>query len=193
MQTEPWQGKEFVLPSDDSPASYVSWNDAIAFCQKLTELERTAGTLQPTEYYRLPTEAEWEYACRAGTKTRFSFDDQASQLGEYAWFGGSSTTGNTKQEPYPHAVGTKLPNPWGLYDMHGNIREWCADIYKNKFSAKRETTTVNDDAMRVLRGGAWSDEATLCRAAARDWSSPTAAGRSFGFRVVREAAVPTKE
>jgi formylglycine-generating enzyme required for sulfatase activity len=187
MNTEPWQGKDFVQIGDDLPASYISWHDAIAFCRKLTALEQQAGALNANAAYRLPTEAEWEYACRAGTTTRFSFDDSTTLLTDYGWYGGMQSEGNTKQEQHPHRVGQKLGNPWGLFDMHGNVREWCEDMYQNKFSAKRDPALTKEDALRVLRGGAWSDTALQCRAASRDWSSPASAARTFGFRIVREA------
>ena len=105
MGTEPWDGQGNVQADKDCPATYVNWNDATEFCKKLTNLEHKAGTLKVNEEYRLPTEAEWEYACRAGTTTAFSFGDDESKLGEYAWF-----FDNTRSEQYPHKVGTKKPN-----------------------------------------------------------------------------------
>ena len=113
MGTEPWLNQDSVQIGEDNAAS-VSWNDATAFCQRLTD--------QKGESYRLPTEAEWEYACRAGTTTSWSFGDDEEQLGQYAWF-----RGNASGEQYVHKVGLKKPNPWGLYDMHGNAWEWCSD------------------------------------------------------------------
>ena len=186
MATEPWQGKEFVQTGDALAASYISWNDAIAFCKKLTDLERTSGALKTPEQYRLPSEAEWEYACRASSKTRFSFGDEARELKTFGWFGGTNRGGEVFKEQYPHAVGKKRENLWGFADMHGNVREWCEDVYQNKLSAKREPSAAANSALRVLRGGGWSDDALLCRSASRDWSSQASPAKSSGFRVVRE-------
>jgi formylglycine-generating enzyme required for sulfatase activity len=101
----------------ENPVERVSWEDAVEFCRRLSELpaEKEAGHV-----YRLPTEAEWEYACRAGTTTNFGFGDDDSEAGYYAWVFGNS-------DRKTHPVGNKLPNAWGLYDMHGNVREWCKD------------------------------------------------------------------
>ncbi|MCX7404873.1 MAG: formylglycine-generating enzyme family protein, partial [Planctomycetia bacterium] len=121
MGTEPWKGYEEIKIGKDFAASYVDWNDATAFCQKLTDLERKAGKLKANEEYRLPTEAEWEYACRAGTTTAYSFGDDKKQLGNYGWFQGNALRIG---ENYAHPVSRKQPNPWGLYDMHGNVYEW---------------------------------------------------------------------
>ncbi|MEY3225512.1 MAG: hypothetical protein RLZZ536_131, partial [Planctomycetota bacterium] len=95
----------------------------MAFCKKLSEKEGKT--------YRLPTEAEWEYACRGGTKTAFSFGDGEAKLSDYAWWGGLFGTGNARNEQYAHRVAQKLPNPFGLHDMHGNVWEWCSDWYDN--------------------------------------------------------------
>ncbi|MFM7921494.1 MAG: formylglycine-generating enzyme family protein, partial [Planctomycetaceae bacterium] len=118
MGMEPWKGKEYVREGDDYPAVYVSWDDAVEFCKKLSAMEG--------KVYRLPTEAEWEYACRGGTKTAFSFGNDEAELGKYAWFDGNTWDINEK---YAHRVAQKLPNPFGLYDMHGNVYEWCSDWY----------------------------------------------------------------
>ncbi|MCH2131501.1 MAG: SUMF1/EgtB/PvdO family nonheme iron enzyme, partial [Pirellulaceae bacterium] len=137
------------------PVERVSWNDAVEFCRQLSEQEGVE--------YRLPTEAEWEYACRAGTTTAYSFGDDASQLGKYAWF-----KGNSDDTTYP--VGKKLPNGWGLYDMHGNVWEWCQDARGGS---------------RVLRGGAFDIQAGNVRAADRYSLEPNGRLRTLGFRLAR--------
>jgi formylglycine-generating enzyme required for sulfatase activity len=146
----------------DHPVEVVSWNDAVAFCWKLSQLpeEKQAG-----RRYRLPTEAEWEYACRAGTRTAFSFGDDAAKLGDYAWY-----EDNSRRTTQP--VGRKLPNPWGLYDMHGNLGEVTEEI--------------------TFRGAGYRCKALWCRSASRH--SPGAA-RDFrtnedGFRVVCDHRSP---
>ena len=142
----------------NNPVENVSWDDAVAFCAKLSALpaEVAAGRV-----YRLPTEAESEYACRAGTTTGYSFGDDEKDLGEYAWF--SDNSGNTT-----HGVGEKLPNGWGLYDMHGNVWEWCSDA---------------EGSFRVIRGGCWYFEAAFCRSAYRNGSDPTDRSSGMGFRL----------
>jgi formylglycine-generating enzyme required for sulfatase activity len=144
----------------NKPVDSVSWSDAVAFCVRLSSLpaEVAAGRV-----YRLPTEAEWEYACRAGTTTAYSFGDDAQDLGKYAWFGDNS--GSTT-----HAVGKKLPNGWGLYDMHGNVWEWCSDA-------------VVDGSFRVRRGGGWYVVAADCRAADRSGIAPSSRDFILGFRL----------
>ena len=158
MGTEPWDGQEGVKVDKDCPATSVSWDDATEFCEKLTAIERNAGTLKANEKYRLPTEAEWEYACRAGTTTAFSFGDDGSKLSEYAWFRGNA---NDVDEKYAHKVGLKMPNPWGLYDMHGNVIEWCSDRNDAVSGKKHERLLlggVNPAGPKVAR--------TACLAAA---------------------------
>ncbi len=118
MGTEPWKGKPFVKEGPNNAASYVSWNDAVAYCEKLSEKESVT--------YRLPTEAEWEYACRAGTETRWSFGDDEKALGDYAWY--RENAGGIGEQ-YAHQVGLKPPNAFGLYDMHGNVFEWMPLIH----------------------------------------------------------------
>jgi formylglycine-generating enzyme required for sulfatase activity len=158
----------------NNPVETVSWEDAVAFCKKLSELpeEKAAGRV-----YRLPTEAEWEYACRAGSTSRFGFGDNYSQLGSYAWFDANSSS--TTQP-----VGGKTSNAWGLYDMHGNVWEWCAD-WKGDYS----TSAVTDPAgpatgsSRVLRGGSWYYVAAICRSAYRGRPVPSYRFHDSGFRV----------
>ena len=164
-----WQ-KAFSSQTEDHPVVYVSWNDAEAFCDWLTRKEG--------QKYRLPTEAEWEYACRAGTQTRLNFGDAESDLGDYAWFAGNSK-GQT------HAVGQKLPNAWGLFDMHGNAWEWCQDWfggYDAKSPADDPTGAITG-SLRVFRGGGWQDAAGGCRSAYRFNGAPGARYGNLGFRV----------
>ena len=139
MQTTPWSGNEDVKEGDDYPATFVSWDDAMKFCEKLTEQERSAGRLPSDWQYTLPTEAQWEYACRAGTKSRFSFGDDESDLGEYAWYGKNA---GDIGEKYAHRVAQKKANPWGLYDMHGNVWEWCRDVYAYELPGRRRPRSV---------------------------------------------------
>ncbi|MGB2613139.1 MAG: formylglycine-generating enzyme family protein [Phycisphaerae bacterium] len=160
-----------------NPVEEVSWNDATEFCKKLSEKTRQA--------VRLPTEAEWEYACRAGTKTAFSFGDADTGLGDYAWYGGNS--GNTT-----HPVGQKKPNAWGLYDMHGNVWEWCADWYGDyPKGAATDPQGPASGASRVLRGGSWNCNPSDCRSANRV-SHLFLDSRSSddGFRVVVSVSAP---
>ena len=180
MGTEPWDGKGDVQADKDCPATYVSWDDATEFCKKLTEIERKSGTLKAGEEYRLPTEAEWEYACRAGTETAFSFGDDESKLGEYAWF-----TGNTGSEQYAHKVGTKKPNPWGLHDMHGNVWEWCSDWYDETRFYGTDPVGLEEGSGRVFRGGSWWNGPDGCRSASRHYVVPSYRLYNLGFRVAR--------
>jgi formylglycine-generating enzyme required for sulfatase activity len=167
---------------DNNPVEWVSWHKAVAYCAKLTESEKATGRLPAGYEYRLPTEAEWEYACRAGTTTRFSYGDDPdySQLGEYAWYENNSS--NTT-----HPVGEKKPNGWGLYDMHGNVFEWCQDWFGNypggSVTDPQGAATGSD---RVLRGGYWDSDAGICRSAYRDADYPGTLNDShyLGFRPV---------
>jgi len=155
-----------------NPVENVRWNDAEYFCQKLSE--------KTGKNYRLPSEAEWEYACRAGTQTRYYFGDDETQLGEYAWYRENSG-GKT------HPVGQKKPNDWGLYDMSGNVWEWCEDgWHKNYENAPTDGTAWNDNHsltnLRVLRGGSWNAALGACRSACRFFNVNR--DFNFGFRVV---------
>ena len=179
MGTEPWDGQDNVKADKDCPATYVSWDDATEFCKTLTAIERKAGKLKANEDYRLPTEAEWEYACRAGTTTAFSFGDDESKLGKYAWF-----DGNARDEQYAHKVGTKKPNPWGLHDMHGNVWEWCSDCYDGKLAGGIDPVGPKEGLIRVIRGGCWGYDLGYCRSAFRIGSVPSDRINDLGFRVV---------
>ncbi|GCL58127.1 SUMF1/EgtB/PvdO family nonheme iron enzyme [Microcystis aeruginosa] len=160
-----------------NPVEQVSWNDAQAFCQKLSQI--TGKT------YRLPTEAEWEYACRAGTTTRYYFGDDASQLGDYAWYSANS-------QSKTHPVGQKKPNAWGLYDMIGNVWEWCEDDWHDNYiGAPKDGSAwpINNDNrshLKCLRGGSWNSYKApdYCRSAIRSRNLPSYDNYSRGFRVV---------
>ena len=152
-----------------SPVETVSWDDCQEFIRKLNARFPHPGPLPEGEgVFRLPTEAQWEYACRAGSTTRYCFGDDESGLGEYAWYDANSG-GKT------HPVGEKKPNAWGLYDMHGNVWEWCQDWYDGGYYAKSPTDDPTGPAAgsyRVIRGGSWFDPARGCRSADRDWCAP---------------------
>ena len=172
----------------DYPATCVSLYDATRFCEKLTDLERKAGKLKANEEYRLPTEAEWEYACRAGTTTAFSFGDDQKQLGDYAWFKANVVN---IDEKYAHKVGMKKPNPCGLYDMHGNVWEWCSDWYNSELSGGVDPAGPKAGwvATRVLRGGCWRGSPGDCRSDNRFNLVPSLRRNDLGFRVARSQSV----
>jgi formylglycine-generating enzyme required for sulfatase activity len=157
-----------------NPVENVSWDDVAQFCKKLSEKTRQA--------VRLPTEAEWEYACRAGTQTAFSFGDDPSALGDYAWWDGNS--GKTT-----HPVGQKKPNAWGLYDMHGNVCEWCADWYGDyPNGAVQDPQGPASGTYRVLRGGCLLTTPSVDRSALRVLDPPSERSGIYGFRVVVSVA-----
>jgi formylglycine-generating enzyme len=163
----------------------VSWDDTIKFCEKLTESERSAGRLPESWKYKLPTEAQWEYACRAGTKTRFSLGDDEFDLGEYAWF---TKNADDAGEKYAHQVGQKKANPFGLYDMHGNVWEWCSDYYPEKLASGADSQGPSARSSRVFRGGSWHGATWSCRSAFRARYAPSYRSSYLGIRVV---AVPS--
>ncbi|MBO4544782.1 MAG: formylglycine-generating enzyme family protein [Verrucomicrobia bacterium] len=173
----------------DLPVEQISWNDAMDFCGKLTEIEKTAGRLPSGYEYTLPTEAQWEYACRAGTTTalnsgkNLSDMEECSEMDEVGWYlpNSNKTT---------HPVGQKQPNAWGLYDMHGNVWEWCLDWYGDYPTiAVTDPTGPSTGFRRVQRGACWDYNALLCRSANRNSFGPSLKGFNFGFRV---ALAPVK-
>jgi len=160
---------------NDLPVESVSWNDVQDFIKKLNEKEGT-------NKYRLPTEAEWEYAARAGTTTRYSFGDDDSELGEYAWF-------NKNSDDKTHPVGEKKANPWGLYDVHGNVWEWVQDEWHGNYDGAPSDGSAWEDgvgASRVNRGGSWFSSDRYCRSAYRGYSDPGYRFRYLGFRLLQE-------
>ena len=182
MDVEPWVNQGEVQIGEDNAASYVNWDDATAFCQKLTDTDHENGKLPAGESYRLPTEAQWEYACRAGTQTKFSFGDDEKQLGQYAWFQGNAKNAGEK---YAHKVGLKNPNPWGLHDMHGNVFEWCSDWYGRGLSGGTDPVGPGVGSDRVFRGGSWWVVPDYCRSALRGNYAPLDRSVRLGFRVAR--------
>lgn len=156
----------------DFPVDGIRWAEAVEFCKRLGERE--------PETFRLPTEAEWEYACRAGSTTPYSFGDDAPFLVEHAWFN-SNSGGKT------HPVGQKASNAFGLHDMHGNVWEWCSDWYAEYLSGSTvDPMGPPEGSSRILRGGSWFCTPGPCRSANRGWNTPHIQDDDVGFRVVME-------
>jgi len=162
---------------ESHPMYYVNWHESVEFCERLSSL--LSSQLSGGESFRLPSESEWEYACRAGRTTRYHFGDEASDLDEYAWYAGNSRSST-------HPVGRKRANAWGLHDMHGNVWEWCADVWHADYEgAPRDGsawTSGGDSARRVLRGGSWLNYPDILRAAYRVRRSPDYRELNVGFR-----------
>jgi len=164
------QDNPSLLWGADRPVEHVCWNRVVVFCEKLSEASGLA--------VRLPTEAEWEYACRAGSEAQFCGGDDAEDLDEYAWFQGNS--GPSKTRP----VTGKRANAWGFYDMHGNVREWCMDWYAPYSSeATIDPAGPEQGTKKVIRGGSWGYVASLCRSASRQARSPDHRNGYVGFRI----------
>jgi formylglycine-generating enzyme required for sulfatase activity len=182
MKAKTFSGRSYVQESANNPAVDVRWYDAVEFCRKLSDIEGKT--------YRLPTEAEWEYACRAGTTTQFSFGDSYSSLGDYAWFEGNAFRVGKR---YAHPVGRKKPNPWGLYDMHGNVWEWCSDYYGEDYYSKSPSVDPMGPptgTYNCLRGGSYYSHVSRLRCSHREHrlAAPKLGSSEpsglFGFRVV---------
>lgn len=177
--------------ADDHPAVKTSWNDAVAFCRWLSKKDG--------RQYALPTEAQWEFACRAGSQTRFSCGDDAEEIAKYANVADAKFREVTGMDwgiaandgyAFTSPVGRFRPNPFGLYDMHGNSMQWCADVFAD-FSAEAVTDPQgpagSDRADRVLRGGCWRNEPRYGRSASRKRGEPYDAGETIGFRIAAPA------
>ena len=176
-------------------ASYISWNDWQDFLKKLNDSvgrarfsvssEERAEARTTSLKFALPTEAQWEYACRAGTTTRFYYGDDPddSKLKDYAGFDGNAWDIGEK---YAHPVGRKKPNAWGLYDLHGNVYEWCQDWYSSDYynkSPEGDLAGAQHGTARVLRGGSWGVDARGCRSASRCWGHPVLDCYFVGVRI----------
>ncbi|MBT4496941.1 MAG: formylglycine-generating enzyme family protein [Gemmatimonadetes bacterium] len=178
MGEAPWLNQRYVQVAPDNPASWISWNDMQIFIGKLNA---AAGE----EIYRFPTEAEWEYASRAGTTTPWSFGDDETQMGNYMWYYSNTFPVG---EAYSHAVGSKLPNPWGLYDMHGNVWEWCQDWFGDYSSEAQIDPTgaeSNPNNYRVGRSGSFAHGIQYVRSASRGTANPEHSSHAFGARLLR--------
>jgi formylglycine-generating enzyme required for sulfatase activity len=178
MQTTPWVGQNSVQEGAANAASWISWDD---FQGLVSALNEAAGS----DVYRLPSEAEWEYSCRRGTSTRWSFGEVVADLGDHAWYvENASRVG----EDYAHQVGTKLRNGWGLYDMHGNVYEWCQDWYDASYygsSPSVDPTGASSGSYRVLRGGSFGNSARYARSADRGNIAPGDRDSNWGARLLR--------
>ena len=176
MQTTPWSGQNYVQPGAENAASYISWIDAQDLVAQLNAHEGAT-------VYRLPTEAEWEFACRAGTSTLWHFGDDEAELGDYAWY---KSNARDVGDDYPHAVGTRLPDPRGLFDMYGNLWEWCQDWY-GQYSSEAQIDPQGPSVgiERVSRGGSFGDVAGSTRSAARNAGTPSRRYHYFGVRLLR--------
>ncbi|MEW6755413.1 MAG: SUMF1/EgtB/PvdO family nonheme iron enzyme [Candidatus Latescibacterota bacterium] len=176
MGTTPWSGHRYVQSDPQCPAVYISWYDVKALVDRLNQAEGDS-------VYRLPTEAEWEYACRAGTTSRWSCGDDESRLRDYAWYNENAWTAG---QPYAHAVGTKRANPWGLFDMHGNVLEWVSDWYDGYPSAAQtEPGGPGGGSGRVIRGGCFYYDAQYASSAKRDIIPPGVRASGLGCRLSR--------
>jgi formylglycine-generating enzyme required for sulfatase activity len=173
-----WQGPR-------NSVEQITWADAVEFCKRATAELRQRKLIGAGEQVRLPSEAEWEYACRAGTTTAYSFGDRLEDLGEFAWYK-KNAPGNDPP------VGVKKPNPWGLYDMHGYVSEWCLDTEHPSYQGAPADGSawvdekVTDKTRRVIRGGSFADEPAVLRCAARQFVPADTRSDKLGFRCVKD-------
>jgi formylglycine-generating enzyme required for sulfatase activity len=169
-----------ILPSEstgdplETPVDSVRWPEAVEFCERLTHWQRAHGGIDSNQSYRLPTEVEWEYACRADSESRYSFgeDPDAIMLNQYAWYG----FGLWEDQSFARPIGEKKPNAWGLYDMHGNVAELCSDVFRND--------RLFQAGYRIVRGGSFASSALECRSASREYRNTPLPWKADGFRFV---------
>lgn len=184
MGMELWAFDQYAKENPSHAANYITYDEAIEFCKKLTAQERNAGRLAKGWKYTLPTEAQWEYACRAGTTSTFSCGDSEWELEKHAWL---QTNTSQAGEPYPHEVAKKKPNDWKLYDMHGNVLEFCLDNWTHKYTDETLVVNpigVNQHAGRILRGGGFLYHASELRSSRRFHGGQSERAPCYGFRIV---------
>jgi formylglycine-generating enzyme required for sulfatase activity len=172
MGTTPWSGQTYTTDGTNYPATYVNWEDVQEFCHRLSARDGMC--------YRLPTEAEWEYACRAGTATAYCFGDSGLDLGEYAWY--RDNTWDCDQQ-HPSKVGGKQANAWGLHDMYGNVGEWCQDCYDGDYNGSETVYPRAPIPFPLIRGDGWGGSMSGCRSANRNMAPPNDRSDGLGFRV----------
>ena len=173
--TKPYADMTFGFGSRGNPAICMTHHAAMEYCRWISA--------KTGKNYRLPTEAEWEYAARAGAATAYSFGNSPEELGEYAWY--------VENAEKPMPIGKKKPNPWGLYDIHGNVAEWCSDWYGRDYyrdGPSRDPAGPESGQYRVARGGCWHFPASAIRSSSRNFFSPVAQDSCVGFRVARTAS-----
>ena len=181
MGTSPWSNAPDVRMGDNYPAILVTWPQAQQFLTKLNELD-------PGHGYRLPSEAEWEYACRAGSTGTYGFGSDRKKLSDYAWF---DENASRVGEKYAHAVAQKKPNAWGLYDMHGNVWEWCQDSYRDNYQdapTDGAAYTSREFDSHVYRGGGFRNAERFTHASSRAGLDDEDQSDNVGFRVVMQSA-----
>ena len=170
----------YFTGNPNRPVDSVTWFEAADYCAALTARDRASGSISTNWTYRLPTDAEWEYACRAGTTTTYCFgeDPLGNRLGFYAWY-------NVNAGGQTHEVGSRAPNRWGLYDMQGNVWEWCQDLYGGLSGGNiTDPQGPSSGSTRVIRGGSWDYDASGCASAYRGNGYPSDRYSYYGFRVV---------
>ena len=185
MHARPWADKIYVREHPCHPAVFVSWDDVQEFIGRL-------NAAAEADFYRLPTEAEWEYACRAGTTTPWSCGDDVGELADHAWYYDHVWDAG---ERYAHAVASRRPNPWGLFDMHGNVWEWVQDWHTTVAGVRASATYADSSQIdpagpaggshRIKRGGSFYDFASSLRSARRDGYSPRGRYVNIGVRLLR--------
>jgi len=181
MDEKPYDSKMVTKIGPDYPASWMQWTEANEYCAKLSK--------KLGKKIALPTEAQWEYACRAGSDTEFCYGDDPKKIGDYGWLG-SNMIDNKKASTYARKGGLRKPNAWGIYDMHGNVWEWCRDWYDKDFYANgKNVDPVNLKESKTVtsRGGSWYNDPIHLRSAARNsWTGPKYRHYNYGFRIVVE-------
>jgi serine/threonine protein kinase len=184
MNNAPWMNGDvphpWVKAGDNYPACHIDWAQAKAFCERLTQIERKQGLISAEETYALPTEAQWEYACRAGTQTPFGCGRDIGELPDYAWFADTTLNSRHCQE-----VGTRKPNRWGFHDMHGNVYEWCSDFYSDKLTGGLDPTGPSTGRQIIRRSSGWDCYGIDSRSARRWETDVHYSAFNVGLRVVR--------